>query len=300
MQGQLCLKTEKDHGKDITVIEPYKYDQDVSLKKFHLAIVMHEYPFNIVEHEYFVDFLKSLRPHFPIKSRVTARKYIMDMFLEEKEKLYAYLKTVHCRFSASMDMWTSCQNKSYMCVTLHWIDDEWHIQKRIIGFFNVEGRHTGQKLSQTFTEVMVKWYIEKKLFALTLDNASANEVAVKDIIEDLQESNSSLVCDGIFFHVRCACHILNLVARDGLAVISGTVDKIKAIVMAVKASPLQWEELMKCATECGLDKTKGLSYDVSTRWNSTYMMLRDALYYKPAFLRLKSSDPRRLVIKLVA
>jgi hypothetical protein len=33
--------------------------------------------------------------------------------------------------------------------------------------------------------------------------------------------------------------------------------------------------------------------DVSTRWNSTYLMLRDALYYKDAFIRLKSSDRHR-------
>jgi hypothetical protein len=66
-------------------------------------------------------------------------------------------------------------------------------------------------------------------------------------------------------------------------------------VLVVKGSPLQWEELMKCATECGLDTTKGLSLDVSTRWNSTYLM-RDALYYKHAFLRLKSSYRRRSVV----
>ncbi len=33
--------------------------------------------------------------------------------------------------------------------------------------------------------------------------------------------------------------------------------------------------------------------EVSTRWNSTYLMLSDALYYQPAFVRLKSSDRRR-------
>jgi hypothetical protein len=78
-----------------------------------------------------------------------------------------------------------------------------------------------------------------------------------------------------------------LVAKDGLVVIAGTIENIKAIVSAVKSSPLQWEELMKCASECGLDKSKGISYDVSTRWNSTYLMLRDALYYKSALIRLK-------------
>jgi hypothetical protein len=284
----------KDPGTQLTHVQPYKYDQEVSLKKFNLAITMHEYPFNIVDHEYLVDFIKSLRPNFPIKSRVTIGKEIMDKYLEEKEALYAYLKTMQCRFSATMDMWTSCQNKGYMCVTIHWIDDDWRMQKRIIGFFNVKGRHTGAKLSETFTEVMVNWYIEKRVFALTLDNASSNEVAVNDIISDLNENGSdSLVCDGMFFHVRCACHILNLVARDGLKAISAATKKIKSLVLAVKGSPLQWEMLMKCAAESGLDTKRGISIDVSTRWNSTYLMLRDALYYRDAFVRLKSSNRRR-------
>ena len=49
----------------------------------------------------------------------------------------------------------------------------------------------------------------------------------------------------------------------------------------------------KRATECGLDTKKGISLDVSTRWNSTYLMLSDALYYRSAFMRLKSSNRRR-------
>jgi hypothetical protein len=181
-----------------------------------------------------------------------------------------------------------------MCVTLHWIDDAWKIQKRIVALFHLEGRHTGHRLAEALTEVFVKWDVEKKIFACTLDNASNNLVAVTDIIEDLKlNGNGSLVCDGIFFHIRCACHILNLVARDGMAVISKALEKIKALVLIVKGSPLQWEELMKCATQCGLDTSKGIQLDVSTRWNSTYMMLRDALYYKPAFIRLKIANRRK-------
>lgn len=88
---------------------------------------MHEYPFNIVEHEYFAEFIKSLRPSFPIKSRITARKDILNIFVEEKKKLYDYFKTLACRFSTTMDMWTSNQNKGYMCITVHWIDDNWNM-----------------------------------------------------------------------------------------------------------------------------------------------------------------------------
>jgi hypothetical protein len=89
--------------------------------------------------------------------------------------------------------------------------------KENCSFFHVEGRHTGHKLAESFTEVMVNWFVEKRLFALTLDNAAANKVAVTDIIIDLKENgNASLVCDDIFFHIRCACHILNFVVLECL------------------------------------------------------------------------------------
>lgn len=176
-----------------------------------------------------------------------------------------------------------------MCITLHWVDDDWCIQKRIVTFSHVEGRHTGVRLSEVFTTSMLRWFVEKKIFSLTLDNASANDVAVKDIISELKK-HSPLVCNGLFFHVRCACHILNLVAKDGLQEIESTTQKIKSFVNVVKGSPLQWEELMKCASESGLNTTKGLSNDVSTRWNSTYLMLADAIYYRAAFDRLTSYD----------
>ena len=50
---------------------------------------------------------------------------------------------------------------------------------------------------------------------------------------------------------------------------------------------------MMRATEARLDTKRGISMDVSTRWNYTYLMLRDAWYYKDACIRLKSSNRRR-------
>jgi hypothetical protein len=50
---------------------------------------------------------------------------------------------------------------------------------------------------------------------------------------------------------------------------------------------------LKCATESGLDTKRGILMDVTTRWNSTYLMLRDFLYYKDAFVRLKSANRQR-------
>ena len=105
-QQRLEMKPSGDNEKSASV-QTFRYDEAASLTKFYLAIVMHEYPMRIVEHKYFIDFVKSLRPSFPIKSRPTVKKDIENMFNEEKNKLYEYFKTLDCRFSTTMDMWTS-------------------------------------------------------------------------------------------------------------------------------------------------------------------------------------------------
>jgi hypothetical protein len=106
-----------------TVAQNFKFDAEESLNKFYKAIIMHDYPFKMVEHEFFVDFIKSLRPHFAFKCRTTTRNDIMKIYLDEKKMLFDRLKSLSYQFSATMNMWTSNQNKGYMCITIHWIAD---------------------------------------------------------------------------------------------------------------------------------------------------------------------------------
>jgi hypothetical protein len=100
------------------------------------------------------------------------------------------------------------------------------------------------------------------------------------------------IVGGKFFHVRCAAHIINHIARDGVSTISAIIANIRALVVAVKSSPLQEEIFFKQATALGVDQ-RGLSLDVSTRWNSTYLMLADALHYKRVFQRIILLHPEK-------
>jgi hypothetical protein len=91
-----------------------------------------------------------------------------------------------------------------------------------------------------------------------------------------------LHCGGKFFYVCCAAHIINLIARDGIATISKVITNIRTLVVIVKSSLQQQEAFLKHAAEFGIAE-RGLSLDVATRWNSTYLMLADALHFKKAF-----------------
>jgi hypothetical protein len=86
--------------------------------------------------------------------------------------------------------------------------------------------------------------------------------------------------------VRCAAHIINLVVQDGINVIRKGCDNVQEVVGKVKNSPILREEFENRAKDCKLDTGRALSLDVSIRWNSTYMMLRDAIYYRKALERM--------------
>jgi len=131
---------------------------------------------------------------------------------------------------------------------------------------------------------MTSWNLDHKLFALTLDNASSNDVCVDTVISTLN-SHGSVHCAGKFFHVRCAAHIINLIARDGVNTISAVIVNIHALALIVKSSPLQQEAFSKLVAELGVAE-RGLSLDVATRWNSTYLMIADALHFKSVFQKL--------------
>ena len=116
------------------------------------------------------------------------------------------------------------------------------------------------------------WGIEKKLFSITLDNASANDTCVGYLKENLT-SNNDLLLDGTLFHVRCCAHILNLIVQDGLKEIDSAVYKIRECVKYIRGSEGRKIKFYQCVSQMSLENNKGLHQDVPTRWNSTYIML---------------------------
>jgi hypothetical protein len=122
VKGQQQLAVGMDHGKDINIVEPYKYDQEVNSRKFYLAIIMHGYPFNIVEHEYLIDFLKSLRPSFPITDDKEFQKYLCDTYSSELDcsnDLDKYMDAQIFKHSGQFDIlaWWKNQGKEYLILS---------------------------------------------------------------------------------------------------------------------------------------------------------------------------------------
>ncbi|XP_061337597.1 zinc finger BED domain-containing protein RICESLEEPER 2-like [Gastrolobium bilobum] len=101
---------------------------------------------------------------------------------------------------------------------------------------------------------------------------------------------NTLLCDGEYFHIRCSAHILNLIVQEGLKVAAEALYKIRESVKYVRGSDGRMIKFQDCVEQAGIDTSIGLRLDVSTRWNSTYLMLESALKYEKAFDILQVID----------
>uniref|UniRef100_A0A803MDX6 SRP54-type proteins GTP-binding domain-containing protein n=1 Tax=Chenopodium quinoa TaxID=63459 RepID=A0A803MDX6_CHEQI len=129
---------------------------------------------------------------------------------------------------------------------------------------------------------------DDKVLSLTVDNASYNDVMVKHMKNSLG-SRGMLVSGGCFFHIRCCAHIINIIVQSGLSCIENILDKIRNLVKYVTRSSSRSKDFYDTAQKhFHLDAKRKLRMDMQVRWNSTYMMLDNVLYYKDVFIHLGS------------
>ncbi|XP_019171114.1 PREDICTED: zinc finger BED domain-containing protein RICESLEEPER 2-like [Ipomoea nil] len=177
----------------------------------------------------------------------------LRFFSDERLNLKKFFRTSSQRVSITTDTWTSIQRINYMCITAHFIDSEWKLQKKIISFVPIYS-HKGESIAKALEICLMDWGL-KSVFSVTVDNASSNDTA----LGFLKKKFVSWGCTAVrskYLHMRCIAHILNLVVQDGWKESDSAVQKVRDVV----------------------------------RCNSTYMMLSAALLYDKVFEEYASSD----------
>ena len=130
-----------------------------------------------MEKEGFKRFCSVLQPKFQLVSRTMITKDCVEIYLNERQKLNEIFKTLVSRVSLTTDLQTSIQNLRYMCLTTHFLDKDWKLQKMIINFCVVPTPHRGEVIAQALETCLLGWGIDK-LCTLTVDNASSNDTAI--------------------------------------------------------------------------------------------------------------------------
>ncbi|KAF6137311.1 hypothetical protein GIB67_036348 [Kingdonia uniflora] len=205
-------------------------------------IIIDELPFSHIEKEGFKSFYGEMQPKFHVISRTTVTKDVIGIFNEEKKKLKEHMKELSER--------------------------DWKLQKKIINFRVLLHPHKGEAIANAVENCLLEWGIEK-VMTITLDNAKNNDTCAAELKKRLNKCNGLLLLlGGEFFHIRCFAHIINLVVRDGINEVKGTIKRLRRSVKYVRSGPSH----------------------VKTRWNSTYLMIDSALEFEKVFDRLEKHD----------
>ncbi|KAI8550192.1 hypothetical protein RHMOL_Rhmol06G0085800 [Rhododendron molle] len=281
--GQQTLSFE--HKKDGFELVATSFSQGSARTALVEMVMLDELSFAFVEGAGFRKFCKALQPMFEPISRYTVARDVVKIFNREKAKLMNVLRGR--RISLTTDTWTSIQNLNYMCLTAHFIDDDWKLHKRILNFCIVDD-HKGDTIGKKIEACLLEWNIGG-VFTITVDNASSNASAMRYLVKKTKDWEGTVLGHD-YLHVRCCAHILNLIVSDGLEERAPSIACIREVVRYVRSSPSRLDSFKKCVLKEKIESKKYLCLDVPTRWNSTYLMLDAAQKFEKAFNRLHEED----------
>ncbi|WOL07438.1 zinc finger BED domain-containing protein RICESLEEPER 2-like [Canna indica] len=135
------------------------------------------------KYEMFNMVMKFSNPAYEKISRAIVKGDCITSYQMEKKRLMALLKTTN-RVSITTYCWRLGQNIQYMVVTYHFVDSDWKLQKRIINFINVIGS-TGVVILDALFKCLQECELEKKVFTITMDNASYNDSVVRMLKDNI-------------------------------------------------------------------------------------------------------------------
>nr|KAJ0197777.1 hypothetical protein LSAT_V11C700372050 [Lactuca sativa] len=241
---------------DENKLSTWKFDQNDSRKALAHMLVVDELPFSFVEGAGFRYYNSVTQPLFKVPCRSTSTTDVYQLFVDEKEKIREFIKKNIGRICLTTDTWTSKQQSCYMCLTAHFIDNEWKLKKKVLCFSSQES-HRGVDIGKMVEKCLMEWEIENVL-TISIDNASANDVAID---------------------------FLKKMVQDGIKRVDKAVEIVRWAVKWIRQSPSRIHKFTEFAKVANPGITKHLKRDVPTRWNSTYHMMEIAQAYKKTFER---------------
>ncbi|CAH9106785.1 unnamed protein product [Cuscuta europaea] len=263
----------------------FSYNDAQNLTGMANLLVEENLPYLFSESLAFRDYAQTcLNPQYRGYSRKTVKKEISRLYGAEKVRLQNYFANFDGRVTVCSDIWEDTyHNLHYLGLTVHYIDNDWHMHKRVLAFREFNDRHTAEHIYILIERILIEYNLIDKVFAIGFDNATNNTVA----IPRLRELCGSTSLMGRFFHQRCACHVLNLCVQDGLKALGASLEVVKGGIRRIWGNGQLRKKWHDYLIERG-ERYVAFPKDLSIRWNSTYKLIGVLLRYKqhfPAFMK---------------
>jgi len=126
-------------------------------------IVANDQSFLVVENKSFQKMIKRLNKEAIIPSADSIHNFIYNNFNKIKENLKKELQETPSKISFSLDGWTSKNQIAFLCITSHWITNDWKLKHAILDFCQLNGPHSGANISEIFFNVLKDYDLLNKV-----------------------------------------------------------------------------------------------------------------------------------------
>lgn len=255
-----------NRGSNTEIIIPNVEKTIVSNRDFLEFIIRSGQPFSIVEEFGFQKLLLKIDSTVVIPCRQTIRKELNLLYDSYKNNLINILSNLKNKFSITLDVWKAINGNHYLGINIHYIQN-FHLKKITIGFEKL--------VDQKSTTISSKLIEVLKSFKLNINNflcyISDN---CHTMIASLNEVNEQLKLK--IHQFGCMAHKINLIVTGNI-INSPTIEDCRKLSKKIRnTSSIKY--LLQNINET--HKPVTISLDVETRWNSTYIMIRDILKYE--------------------
>jgi hypothetical protein len=254
-----------------------------SFEKKLLEWVVDTYqPLQVCEHPSFREMCQSLNSKAP----TIGVSKLQNMLSMEAGLMRAKVKSIlkERTVSITTDAWTSCNNKTYITCTAHWIHPKtWSIHHFPLGIFQNIGTSQAEDVVRYVTKILFSYDITyHNLFCIVTDTEATMIKAACIFSSEAEEALTSVSWHG------CIDHLLNLVTKLAFKdneESHGAMNKARELVGHFSSSS-QAEEILLSKQVSGTP-VKCIQ-DVTTRWWSTYSMCERLLHLRPYFYLMEA------------
>ena len=168
-------------------------------------------PFRSVENAEWKRLALMQNPQYPLPSATTIRNCLITQ-LEQVEATFLQDIVPRAKVSLSLDCWSSSTRLSFMAVMAHFINKDWQLCEKLIGFENLTDVHSGAELARVVNGIVMKYRLQSRVISITTDNASNNSSLVLELNSMINTAlkKKLVVFDNEIQHIPCLSHVIQL------------------------------------------------------------------------------------------
>ncbi|TXG72782.1 hypothetical protein EZV62_001361 [Acer yangbiense] len=252
-------------------------------------IISHRCPWSMVEQDISKTFLNTMQPTSTFQSQSTLKADILHVYKEEKDKFCQSLTEISGRFSLTINLLGNDTTYRSIClITLHFIDNDWQLKKKILAFKKLSFWDDSWDKSRAFKRMLLDWNIDKSICCITAQNIVEEDCIVTEIRKWL--TYKDYVSPLRVLDCGCFVHILNLLVDDGLWEVEDIFQKIMKCNSYIFSTPDNERKFRIAVDYARSEGMKVISEEVPVNSTCSIQSLEKVLGFREVFFLLQVVD----------